>query len=94
MAGKAKYRSQAGIVYDILQAIASEGKAPATRIMYAARLPYDRLRQMLDHLESVGLVREVADEDRTYYTLTSKGMETLQELRRTKRLLEQLGLRF
>ena len=91
---RSKYRSQAGIVYDILKTIKELGKAPPTRIMYGANLPYDRLRAILRHLVEQGLIKEIREENRVYYTLTKKGFRTLELLEETKRLLEELGLRF
>ncbi len=91
---KAPYRSQAGIIYDILRALYSEGAMPPTRITYYARLPYDRLKPMLKKLAEKGLVEEVREKNRIYYRITRRGYEALQELERTKRLLEALGMRF
>ncbi len=89
-----RYRSQAGIVYDILNTIAEEGPASPTRIMYGARLPYDRLKNMLGHLEEQGLVKKIVEDDRVFYDLTPKGAEVLEELRRVRRLLRSIGIRF
>ncbi len=89
-----RYRSQAGIVYDILNTIAEEGPTSPTRIMYGARLPYDRLKNMLEHLEEQGLVKKIIEDDRVFYDLTPKGAEVLEELRRVRRLLRSIGIRF
>ena len=89
-----RYRSQAGIVYDILNTIAEEGPMSPTRIMYGARLPYDRLKNMLEHLEEQGLVKKIVEDDRVFYDLTPKGVEVLEELRRVRRLLQSIGIRF
>ncbi len=89
-----RYRSQAGIVYDILNTIAEEGPTSPTRIMYGARLPYDRLKNMLEHLEEQGLVKKIVEDDRVFYDLTPKGAEVLEELRRVRRLLRSIGIRF
>ncbi len=91
---KAPYRSQAGIIYDILRALYSEGEMPPTRITYYARLPYDRLKPMLRKLVEKGLVEEVRERKRVYYKITMKGYEALKELEKTKKLLEALGMRF
>ena len=91
---KSRYRSQAGIVYDILNTLYSEGMAPPTRLMYGARLPYDRLKKLLNQLLENELIEEVKIDDHTYYRLTKKGVEALEELRRVKKLLEQIGIRF
>jgi len=85
-----KYRSQAGIVLDILEALAAEGPMPATRLTYYANLPYDRLKIILESLVEEGLVER--DENR-YYRITEKGLEALKTLRETRKLLESMGFR-
>jgi len=89
-----RYRSQAGIVYDILNTIAEEGPISPTRIMYGALLPYDRLKNMLEHLEEQGLAKKTFEDDRVFYDLTPKGAKVLEELRRVRRLLHSIGIRF
>jgi len=91
---KAKYRSQAGIIYDVLKTVEELGRAPPTRIMYGANLPFDRAKRIIASLEEKGLLRLVEEDNKRYYELTPKGYDALRELERTKRLLEQLGLRF
>ena len=91
---KSRYRSQARIVYDILYTLYTEGMAPPTWLMYGARLPYDRLEKLLNQLLENELIEEIKINDHTYYRLTKKGAEALEELRRVKILLEQIGIRF
>lgn len=91
---KKKYRSQAGIIYDILRTVHELGEAAPTRIMYGANLPFDRAKALTEDLVSKGLLERVYRDGRTYLRLTSKGYEALKELERTKKLLEELGFRF
>ncbi len=84
-----KYRSQAGIVHDILEVLQREGAMPATRIATYANLPYDRLKLILLSLEESGLVVKTEDG----YDITEKGLEALNTLRRSRKLLESLGFR-
>ncbi len=83
-----KYRSQAGIILDILEALSEKGPLPPTRLMYAANLPYNRLKEVLARLESKSLVG--VDEEGRYY-LTEKGAEALKRLREARILIEHLG---
>jgi len=62
--------------------------------MYGVRLPYDRLKKLLNQLLEKELIEEVKTDDHTYYRLTKKDAEALEELRRVKKLLEQIGIRF
>lgn len=92
--GRPGYRSQAGIVYDILKTPYSEGPSPPTRIMYGVRIPYDRLKKLLNQLLENNLVEETIIDNHTYYKLTKKGVDALNELEKVKKLLEQIGIRF
>jgi len=67
---------------------------PSTRITHYARLPYIRLKPMLRKPAEKGLVEGVHEKNRVYYRIIRRGYEVLQELERTKRLLEALGMRF
>ena len=91
---KSQYRSQAGIVYDILETLQREGYSPPTRLMYGARLPYDRLKQLLSKLEKAGLIEKITEDEKTLYRLTPQGYRALEELRRVRSLLEHIGVRF
>lgn len=86
-----KYRSQAGIILDILETLAREGPQPATRLMYTANVPYSRLREALLRLLDEGLVEETGDRR---YSITERGREALAVLRDARRVLESLGYRF
>ncbi len=89
-----RYRSRAGIIYDVLRTLKDYGPLPATRIMYGANLPYDRLRNILEMLKSKGYIDEVREEDRTLYRLTKKEFEALNYLEKVKRMFDELGLKF
>jgi len=84
-----KYRSQAGIVHDILEVLHEEGAMPATRIATYANLPYDRLKIILSSLEESGLIAK----EEGGYVITEKGIEALTILRKSRKLLESLGFK-
>ncbi len=84
-----KYRSQTGILHDILEVLQREGSMPAKRIATYANLPYNRLKLILLSLEESGLV--VKNEEG--YDITEKGLEAPNTLRRSRKLLESLGFR-
>ena len=89
-----RYRSQAGIVHDMLQRLNEEGGMAPTRLSTVANLPYDRLKSILERLERAGLVKRMRGEDGWIVYITEEGKETLEELKRAKTLLQQLGIRF
>ena len=81
-------RSRIALLADALETIARHEGEPATRLATEANMAYDRMRRLLDTLEQRGLVERSG----RGYRLTSRGRELLHELRRLRRLLEDLGL--
>jgi predicted transcriptional regulator len=79
----------------MMRAIQSEGEEGAgpTKILYAANLSHDRLKQYIDELIEKELIQENDPEDnnRTYF-LTEKGREFLREFVRIERFSEAFGI--
>ena len=84
-----KYRSAAGIVYDILKTLEELGPMPPTRLATYANLPYDRLRLFLDSLKAKGYVEETDDGVK----ITEEGRRALEKLKEAKKLMEYLGFK-
>lgn len=83
------------ILADMMRAIQSEGEEGAgpTKILYAANLSHDRLKQYIDELVNKELIleRDPDSNNRTYY-LTEKGREFLREFIRIERFSEAFGI--
>jgi len=83
------------ILADMMRAIQSEGEEGAgpTKILYAANLSHDRLKQYIDELVNKELISEENPDsnNRTYY-LTEKGREFLREFIRIERFSEAFGI--
>ncbi len=95
MSRKRAYRSKMRILADMMRAIQSEGEEGAgpTKILYAANLSHDRLKQYTDELVNKELILEKDSDsnNRTYY-LTEKGREFLREFIRIERFSEAFGI--
>jgi predicted transcriptional regulator len=93
MTPKKEYRSKAGIKTDILRVIKRErGRCGPTRILYGANLSHDRLMKYLNHLKELELIEEVKENDKTFYVLTDKGREFLNEFSHIERFAEAFGI--
>jgi predicted transcriptional regulator len=93
MTPKKEYRSKARIKIDILRVIKRErGRCGPTRILYGANLSHDRLMKYLNHLKELELIEEVKENDKTFYVLTDKGREFLNEFSRIERFAEAFGI--
>ncbi len=95
MSRKRAYRSKMRILADMMRAIQSEGEEGVgpTKILYAANLSHDRLKQYIDELVNKELILEedLDSNNRTYY-LTEKGREFLREFIRIERFSEAFGI--
>jgi predicted transcriptional regulator len=85
-----KYRSQASIILDVLEAMNMDVRI--TEIMTKANLPYDRLKEILNHLLEKKLVEARKLGDSNLYSITLEGMKVRNELRKLRRLFDELGL--
>jgi predicted transcriptional regulator len=86
-----KYRSQMRIYVDIMRVIQREDNhAKPTRILYGANLSHDRLLKHLEELKALGIIEEIANEER-FYKLTQKGIEFLNQFRGVERFAGAFG---
>ena len=94
MRGKRAYRSKIRILADMMRAIQGEGEygAGPTKILYAANLSHDRLKQYIDELiEKTLIIVEEIDNNRVY-VLTEKGREFLKEFGKIERFSQAFGI--
>jgi len=83
------------ILADMMRAIQSEGEEGAgpTKVLYAANLSHDRLKQYIDELLEKELVIEQDPESNNrVYFLTEKGRAFLREFVRIERFSEAFGI--
>lgn len=71
-------RSKLEVLVDILRAIAEEGRARRTRVMFKANLSWNVFKEALLLLQHKGLVALERTASGTYLTLTSKGHALLR----------------
>ncbi|MCR8433668.1 MAG: winged helix-turn-helix domain-containing protein [Candidatus Korarchaeota archaeon] len=86
------HRSRIGILLNILEAINKRDYAIITEIIREANIPHERLLPILERLIERGYIRYIKRDNRRYYMLTPDGYRLMQELRRLKHLIEDLGL--
>jgi predicted transcriptional regulator len=95
MSRKRAYRSKMRILADMMRTIQTEGEEGAgpTKILYAANLSHDRLKQYIDELIEKELIRaDGLDSNNRTYFLTEKGREFLREFVRIERFSEAFGI--
>lgn len=84
-----RYRSIAGIIYDVLHCI-ENGADTVTSVSTCANLPYDRAKGIIERLIEKGFI-EKSSSNRLY--LTDKGKAVEKKLRELKDLMEALGFK-
>jgi predicted transcriptional regulator len=87
-----KPRSTLKTYLDILVTVRDEGRAKPTRILQRANLAYDRMDRHLQELVNKQLLEERQDGDSRYYVLTSKGLEFIENLRKTEAFVRGFGI--
>jgi predicted transcriptional regulator len=85
-------RSALKIYLDILVTVRDEGNTRPTRILYRANLSHDRLVKYLGELCSKGLLEEKQDADGKYYTLTQKGLDFINQIKKAEAFVMGFGL--
>ncbi len=84
-----RYRSIAGIIYDILVCV-ERGSDTVTAISTCANLPYDRAKSLVERLIEKGFL-EKGSSNKLY--LTEKGKAVMNKLKELRDLMEALGFK-
>jgi predicted transcriptional regulator len=85
-------RSALKIYLDILVTVRDEGKTKPTRILYKANLSHDRLVKYIGELSSKGLLEERQEDEGKYYTLTQKGLDFINQVKKAEAFVMGFGL--
>jgi predicted transcriptional regulator len=81
-------RTRYEIYLAILGTVRSRGACPITRLSYAARLPVDRTKTVVEFLLSRGLLKEVNIGDKKLFRITNRGGEFLEALRTVRKFVQ------
>jgi predicted transcriptional regulator len=87
-----KQRSVLRINLDILNAVKDEVDAKPTHILYKANLSHERLVRYLDDLTSKGLIEVKQEGENRTYSITTKGVGFLIEMRKAESFVQGFGL--
>jgi predicted transcriptional regulator len=93
---KQQYRSEMGIVGDILDVTMEGGREGVivSAISRKANLSHYAVLDKCDKLVSAGLVETVKNERNRVFKITEKGLQFFQEFRRFQNLVEAMNLRY
>ena len=86
-------RSKMQVIVDVLRAIENEnGITKPTHILYKANLSHKLLKEHLNVLLQKGFIEVTIEKNRTYYKLTDKGRNFINEFRKIEKLAQVFGL--
>lgn len=90
-----KYRSELGIIADILDAISSSGRQGinVSAVSRIANVSYNTINQKCQKLASVGFVESQKNSNKTIYFITPSGFEFLQRLRGFTETIRSMNIR-
>ena len=93
---KQQYRSEMGIMGDILDVTTSGGREGViiSAISRKANLSHYAVLDKCQKLIDAGLVNSVKDERNRKYMVTEKGLQFVQEFQKFQSLLESMNLRY
>lgn len=93
---KQQYRSEMGIMGDILDVTMEGGRSGVivSAISRRANLSHYAVLDKCEKLVSAGLVESVKNDRNRVYMITEKGLIFFQEFRRFQNLVESMNLRY
>ena len=93
---KQQYRSEMGIMGDILDVTMEGGRSGVivSAISRKANLSHYAVLDKCEKLVNAGLVESIKTERNRVYMITEKGLEFFQEFRRFQNLIESMNLRY
>ena len=93
---KQQYRSEMGIMGDILDVTMDGGRQGTivSAISRRANLSHYAVIEKCEKLSSAGLVESVRTDKNRLYTITEKGLQFVQEFRRFQSVLDGMNLRY
>ena len=93
---KQQYRSEMGIMGDILDVTVEGGRngVIVSAISRRANLSHYAVLDKCEQLVSAGLVESVKNDRNRVFLITSKGLEFFREFKRFRTLVEGMNLRY
>jgi predicted transcriptional regulator len=90
-----KYRSELGIISDILDTIAASGRQGinVSAIARAANVSYNTINQKCQKLVDAGFVDSQKSKNKTIYFITPSGIEFLERLRGFTEAIRAMDIR-
>ena len=85
-------RDKIDIINDMLEAIRnSRGKIKPTHLLYKSNMAHTKMKIYIEELKDKGMVDELMEKKRKYFTITEKGLNFIEDYRRMKEFANVFG---
>jgi len=85
-------RDKIDIVNDMLEAIRnSRGKIKPTHLLYKSNMAHTKMKIYINELKDKGMVDEIFEKKRKFFTITEKGLNFIEDYRRMKEFANVFG---
>lgn len=88
----AKKRTKLEVTRDLLNVLKSGKKTIVTHLIYKANLSNNSIKEYLENLLKNGLVREVHENNKRFFVITSRGQSFLEEYQKISIFADAYGL--
>ncbi len=85
-------RERFDVIHDILDAINSKTKVGPTKLIYSSNLSPKMFKEYVEELLDNGLIEEITEKNRKFYSVTEKGYIFLERYKVFKNFVDELGL--
>jgi predicted transcriptional regulator len=93
---KTPYRSEVGIMLDMLDAVSRSGREGivVSAIVRMANVSYNSVNEKCQKLKDAGLIGSSSDGKNTVYFLTEKGLVFFEQLRQFTETIRSMNIRY
>ncbi len=88
----AKKRTKIEIIRDILEVLKKNKQVKITHIIYKSNLTNNSVKPILENLLENKLVQKITEKEKTFFSITKKGEEFLDEFSKMKVFSEAYGI--
>lgn len=88
----AKKRTRIEIIRDILEVLKKNKKVKITHLIYKSNLTNNSVKIILENLLENQLVQKISEKEKTFFSITKKGEEFLDEFNKIKVFSDAYGI--
>lgn len=87
-----KKRTKLEVIRDVLNVLKEHGNVKITHLIYKSNLSYVIIKEYIKELTERGMMKPIKQEEKSFYTITPRGLQFLKEFEKIKIFTEAYGL--